>query len=62
LFEGLIKDLEEWKQMDAESVNGCWICEPDAFSSQQHLWNEVDEDNSEYNGTKVSDSGENGWK
>jgi len=24
LFEGLIEDLEEWKQTDAEFVNGCW--------------------------------------
>jgi len=24
LFEGLIKDLKEWKQMDVEFVNECW--------------------------------------
>jgi len=37
-------------------INGCWICEPDAFSSQQQqlckytdlclIWSEVDEENS----------------
>jgi len=41
LFEGLIEDLEEWKQTDVESVNG-WICEPDAFSSQQLLCKYID--------------------
>jgi len=24
LFEGLIENLEEWKQIDAEFVNECW--------------------------------------
>jgi len=35
LFGGLIEDLEEWKQTDAEFVNECWTCRADAFSSQQ---------------------------
>jgi len=24
LFEGLIEDLEKWKQMDVAFENGCW--------------------------------------